>query len=210
VGVLDGIMGQVRKPSGFLGQIVARGMNHAHDALTNWGLRHVEIATNFTILDIGCGGGRTIKKLATIASVGKVYGIDYSQASVTVARKVNRKLVEAGRVEIREGAVSSLPFPDGTFDLATAIESHYFWPNLIDDMKEVSRVLKHRATFLIVGEAYKGSKNDQRDQKLALSTSMTLHTIEEFGEVMREAGFSDVKVDENYQEGWICGVCRKP
>lgn len=78
------------------------------------------------------------------------------------------------------------------------------------DMKEVSRVLKHGATFLIVGEAYKGSKNDERDQKLALSTSMTLHTVEEFGEVLREAGFFDVKVDDNYQKGWICGVCRKP
>lgn len=75
------------------------------------GLEHVEIAANFTILDIGCGGRGMIRKLATIASVGKVYGIDYSQASVTVARKVNRKHVEAGRVEIREGTVSSLPFP---------------------------------------------------------------------------------------------------
>jgi SAM-dependent methyltransferase len=71
--------------------------------------------------------------------------------------------VEAGRVEIREGAVSSLPFPDDAFDLATAIESHYFWPDLIGDMKEVFRVLKHGATFLIVGEAYKGSKIDARD-----------------------------------------------
>ena len=207
---VDGVIRQLRKPSGILGQIVARKLNHAHDALTSWGLEHVEIATNSKILDIGCGGGATIRKLATIASVGKVYGIDYSQASVKVARNVNRKLVEAGRVEIRKGIVSSLPFPANTFDLVTAIETHYFWPDLIGDMKEVLRVLKHAATFLVVAEVYIGSKTYERFRKEVLINHMTLHTIEEFGGALREAGFIDVKVYENYQEGWMCGVCKKP
>ena len=210
MGILGGILRQARKPSGWLGRIMARGMNRAHGALTDWGLKHVEIAANFTILDVGCGGGGAIRKLACRASEGKVWGIDYSPVSVRTARGANRKLVETGKVDVRVGIVSSLPFPENTFDLVTAIETHYFWPELTNDLKEVLRVLKHGATFLVVGEAYKGSKNYDRDQKWAKVIGMTLHSVEEFGGVLRYAGFSDVKVDENYQEGWICGVCRKP
>ena len=29
---------------------------------------------------------------------------------------------------------------------------------------------------------------------------MTLHTVEEFGDLLRETAFFDVKVDENYEE----------
>lgn len=139
-----------------------------------------------------------------------MYGIDYSPVSAKAARKVNRKLIEARRVDIREGSVSSLPFPENAFDLVTAIQTHYFWPDLVGDMKEVFRVLKREGTFLVVGGAYNGSRNDARDQNWAKVIGMTLHTVEEFGEVLREAGFFDVKMDENYQEGWICGVCTKP
>ncbi len=210
MGLLDVVMRQVRKPSGLLGKVLVRGMNRGHDALTNWGLKHVEIAASSTILDVGCGGGRTIGKLANIASKGKVYGIDYSRVSVKTAQKVNRKRVAAGQVDVREGSVSSLPFPDHTFDVVTAIETHYFWPDLIEDMKEVSRVLKREGTFLVLGELYKGSKKYVRAQKWGVTVDMTLHTVEEFGEVLREAGFVDVKVDENYQECWICGIGRKP
>jgi len=42
-------------------------------------LSHVSIKPHDEILDVGCGGGRTIAKLTEIASAGKVYGIDYSK-----------------------------------------------------------------------------------------------------------------------------------
>jgi len=49
-------------------------MNRHHSKLTDWGLSHVEIEKTDTILDVGCGGGRTISKLAAMASDGKVHG----------------------------------------------------------------------------------------------------------------------------------------
>jgi SAM-dependent methyltransferase len=58
--------------------------------------------------------------------------IDYSQDMVQLAQKVNRALIGAGRVKVRHGSVSSLPFSDGMFDLVTAFEAYYFWPYLID------------------------------------------------------------------------------
>ena len=101
---------QCQKPTGWLGRLVVRNMNARHSGVTDWGLARISIEKHFKILDIGCGGGRTVSKLAAVATEGKVYGIDYSTASIEVASKTNRKWIEMGRVDIREGSVSQLPF----------------------------------------------------------------------------------------------------
>ena len=210
MGFLDGILRQARKPTGLLGRMMSHGMNRTHDARTNWGLNFVTIEIDYIVLDIGCGGGRTVNKLTNLAPEGKVYGIDYSADSVKVARRVNKKPIEEGRVNIQEASVSSLPFSGNTFDLVTAVETHYYWPDLASDMKEVIRVLKPGAALLIIGGEYKGSKNDERDQKWAKTIGMTLLTIKEFSEVLHNTGFSDVEMHENYDEGWFCGIGKKP
>jgi ubiquinone/menaquinone biosynthesis C-methylase UbiE len=46
---------------------------------------------DFTILDVGCGGGRTIQKLAA-ATQGMVYGVDYANGSVAAPRAKNAQL----------------------------------------------------------------------------------------------------------------------
>jgi hypothetical protein len=51
---------QSSKPSGWLGRFNLWRMNSSHSNLTDWGLRHISIDTHDTILDIGCGGGRTV------------------------------------------------------------------------------------------------------------------------------------------------------
>lgn len=69
-----------------------------------------------------------MRRLAALASDGKVIELDYSAASVVVSRDTNAKEIEAGRVQIERGSVSILPFPDRTFDIITAVETHYYWP----------------------------------------------------------------------------------
>lgn len=101
---------QCQSPSGWLGRFVLKNMNARHSKVTDWGLSHTSIGKQDIILDVGCGGGRTICKLAAIAAHGKVYGVDHSQQSVAVARRTNQQWVDRARVEIREASVSQLPF----------------------------------------------------------------------------------------------------
>jgi ubiquinone/menaquinone biosynthesis C-methylase UbiE len=175
-------------------------------------LKHILIENHRTILDVGCGGGRTVSKLAAIATQGKVFGVDYSEESVAATKRTNAQWIDLGRVEIRHGSVSRLPFPDDMFDLVTAVETHFWWPNLPGDMREVLRVLKPGGTLILIAEIYRGANTMAAKfaEKYASRTCMTLLSVDEHRELFTSAGYSNVQVIEERDKGWICGVGRKP
>jgi ubiquinone/menaquinone biosynthesis C-methylase UbiE len=202
---------QCQKPRGWLGRLTLWNMNSRHSKVTDWGLEHVSVGKHDTILDIGCGGGRTVSKLAA-SNQGKVYGIDYSEESVAASKKTNARWIEKGRVEILHGSVSQLPFPDGTFDLVTAVETHIWWPNLAADMKEVFRVVKPGGKLVIVGELYRGANTrvGKLADKYAAQVGMAHLSVEEHRELFAQAGFCDVQVMTKPDTSWICGLGTKP
>ncbi|HKE27526.1 MAG TPA: class I SAM-dependent methyltransferase [Bryobacteraceae bacterium] len=186
-------------------------MNSRHSGVTDWGLSHVAIGERDTILDVGCGGGRTLSKLAAAARQGKVYGIDHSQASVAVATKANRPSIEAGRVGIQEASVSELPFPGDMFDLVTAVETHFWWPNLAAGVREIFRVLKPGGRLLIIAEVYKGASSitTKLVEKQLPLTGMKLLSVEEHRELLASAGYGDIEVGAEQAKGWIYCTGRK-
>jgi ubiquinone/menaquinone biosynthesis C-methylase UbiE len=185
-------------------------MNMSHSGLTDWGLKHVLIEKRFTILDVGCGGGRTIQKLAAVATEGMLYGIDYAKGSVAASRGKNAQLIRAGRVEIKQASVSQLPFPENKFDLVTAVETHYYWPDLVKDMREILRVLKPGGTMVITAESYKGGRYDKLQQPVMRLLRSTRLSVDEHRELFSAAGYTDVQIFEERNKGWICGTGRKP
>lgn len=203
---------QCQKPTGWLGRFVLRNMNWRHSRVTDWGLSHVAIEKHATILDIGCGGGRTVSKLAELASEGKAYGVDFSKESVAVAKRTNRQWIDMARVEIREGSVSQLSFSGDTFDLITAVETHFWWPDLPADLCELLRVLKPGGKLVIIAEIYAGAKT--RTAKLAEKylpmSGMKLLNVQQHRELLANAGYSDVQVIDEPSKGWICCTGRKP
>lgn len=208
------LLRQCGKPSGWLGRLNLWSMNRRHSKVTEWGLKHVSIQSRDTFLDVGCGGGMTIARLAAVATEGKVYGVDYSEESVAVSRRTNQQAIDAGRVEIQHAPVSHLPFPDQMFDLVTAVETHYYWPDLIADLREALRVLKPGGKFVLIAEAYKGGKYDrllQRLEELQRQGIMKYAhlTVEEHRELLSKAGYSDVQVFEEYDKGWLRVTGRK-
>jgi ubiquinone/menaquinone biosynthesis C-methylase UbiE len=187
-------------------------MNASHSQLTDWGLKQISIDNHYTILDVGCGGGRTVSKLAAIATQGKVYGIDFSEESVAATKRMNARWIDLGRVEVRHGSVSQLPFPDSMFNLVTAVETHFWWSDLPGDMREVLRVLKPGGTLVVIAEIYKGmtTRAGKFVEKYASQTGMTLLSVAEHRELFSSTGYSDVQVVEKREQGWICGIGRKP
>jgi len=201
---------QVRKPSGPLGKRVVRAMNLGHSKMTDWGLQQVTVPQSATILDIGCGGGRTVGQLAARAPAGKVVGLDYSAASVAVSRETNAGNIQAGRVQIEQGSVAALPFPDRTFDVVTAVETHYYWPDLPANVREVLRVLKPGGTFALIAETYRGGP-----LRLLYGIVMPLLRAAylsdaEHRDLLTQAGFAEVATNHVPGKNWICATGRKP
>ncbi len=204
------VLGQVRKPVGPVGRIVLRAMNLAHAAMTDWGMQHVTIERNFRILDVGCGGGRTVQRFAALAPEGQVHGIDHSKASVAASRAVNAREIEAGRVHIHLGSVAALPFPDRTFDLVTAVETHYYWPDLPANLREVLRVLKPGRRFAQIAETH-------RDGWSGVLYAVPMRLIRaahlsdaEHRELLAQAGFTEVATTHQSGKSWICALGRRP
>jgi SAM-dependent methyltransferase len=201
---------QVRKPTKWVGRLFLWIMNMSHSGVTDWGLKHVKIEGHFTILDVGCGGGRTIEKLAALAALGMVYGVDYAKGSVAASRGRNVQLIETGRVEIQEASVSQLPFPENKFDLVTAVETQYYWPDLVNDMREILRVLKPGGTLIVIAESYKKGANDWlHGPAMKLLRSANLG-VDEHRELFSTAGYTDIEIFEERTKGWICGTGKKP
>lgn len=200
---------QCRKPAWLPGRLVAEGMNLSHRRLSAWGLSHVDIDEGSSILDVGCGGGQTIKALATRAADGRVFGIDYSPASVATARRTNAALLESGRVGIGLGSVSTLPFRADTFDLVTAMETHYYWPDLLADCREVQRVLKPGGAFAIVAETHRGGRMDWLYRPAMRLLRAKYLSAEEHRDLLTQAGYVNVETFEHHTTGWLCAVGRK-
>jgi SAM-dependent methyltransferase len=206
MGLIRFIVNQARKPTGAFGKLFARGMNVAHWPAIQWGLEHVDIERADVILDVGCGGGKTIRHMAGLAQDGKVYGIDYSEASVAAATRFNRRLIAAGRVDIRHGSVASLPFPDAMFDVVTAAETSYFWPDLVENLREIRRVLKPGGRLLLINEAYQDASLKNMNMQWAKVGGFTIYSPDEYGAFFTQAGFAGIQIDTLPAKTWLSVV----
>ena len=165
-------------------------MNKEHTPVSLWGLKHLNISPDDVILDIGCGGGMNINRMAQGAK--KVYGVDYSIESVNLSKEVNEDLIKEGRVEVHEGNVMDLPFEDNSFDIVTAFETVYFWPDIVKSFGEVKRVLKPGGMFLIGCEA--NGTNNLAMKFFDKVVDMTFYEDNDLVGFLKSNDFKDVTV----------------
>ena len=142
------------------------------------------------VLDVGCGGGININRMAKKAKM--VYGVDFSIESVKLSREVNRQEIWDGKVTVIEGNVANLPFEDNTFDIVTAFETDYFWPDIEKCFGEVKRVLKPGGTFLI-GMESNGSDNIIMKLSERL-IDMTVYNDKEIKGFLENNDYSDITI----------------
>jgi ubiquinone/menaquinone biosynthesis C-methylase UbiE len=188
MGLLKSFFNQCARPEGSLGRAMLCFMNYTHAPLTKWGLKLVNVQDGWTMLDVGCGGGFTIRRLLKRSKDAQVYGIDISEESVTKARQVNAEVLDK-QVYVTQGSAEQLPYNDEMFDLVTAVETVYFWPNLPDCLQEVRRVLKPGGKFAIMVEVV-----DSDSKWTSIVDGMTAYTPEQLKTLLDDAGFIQTEI----------------
>ena len=170
------------------GGLMLKFMKLCNAQLTNWGLNIAGIQDGWTMLDIGCGGGATLQRLLKRSKGACVYGIDISEESVAKAKKVNAKVLDK-QVFVCQGSAEKLPYEDGEFNLVTAVETVYFWPDLPDCLQEVKRVLKPRGKFVIMVEVV-----DRNSMWTNVVEGMTAYQPIQLQQMLIEAGFTQTEI----------------
>lgn len=117
-----------------------------------------------------------------------VYGIDISEESVAKAKKVNAGVLNK-QVFVCQGSAEKLPYEDGKFDLVTAVETVYFWPNLPGCLQEVRRVLKQGGKFAIMVEVVDGDS-----MWTNVVEGMTAYSPDELKSMLDDAGFIQTEI----------------
>jgi demethylmenaquinone methyltransferase/2-methoxy-6-polyprenyl-1,4-benzoquinol methylase len=140
--------------------------------VTTWGLdarwrrlaaRECLSSHPFAVLDIGCGTGDLILTIAQQAEKDvELSAIDYSQPMLDIAVKKAKRLGLEKKVTFIHGDVTSLPFPDGSFDcvgISFAFRNlTYKNPHGMRHFPEVLRVLKPGGKYVIVETSQPQSK----------------------------------------------------
>lgn len=181
-------------PSGFLGKFIGNKMAKGNVYDARWTVSLLDIQPHHRVLEIGFGPGVSTQMAGEKASKGFVAGIDHSGTMVQAASQRNAGAIRSGRMELRQGDVAALPYPDESFDIAFSLHSIYFWPNPIDSLKQIRRVLKPGGLLAItIQPKDKWKPNVDTDV-------MTLYFGRDLVSMFSEAGYQQVHVEVPLQE----------
>ena len=126
------------------------------------------------ILDVGCATGTM---LTYLAKYGKAQGVDMDPEAVGYCH-------ERGLTDVMESSAGSLPFADGTFDLATALDVIEHIDDDLGALREINRVLKPGGHLMMTVPAYKflwGRQDDINLHKRRYTASLLRERLKAAG-----------------------------
>lgn len=141
----------------------------------------------WTVADLGCGTGKITELIAPF--VGRVIAIDDSAAMLAAAR---RRLSALENVEIRSGALESVPLDDGSVDVALVFLALHYVAEPEKAIAEAARVLRRGGRLVVVDMM----PHDREE------------LIHEMGHVWR--GFSEDHISGLFANAGLGGVRYRP
>ena len=189
-------------PDGEAGKKMLQRMNEHHSALRSWGFSCISWRPGMEILDVGCGGGAAVYDMLRLSEGSIVKGVDYSDTSIELSRKLNAEEIEYERCMIEKADAARLPYVDEAFDLITAIETVYFWNDPVASFREIRRVLRTGGEFAVLMEACEPAV-----EETGYDTPMRIYSEDELKDMMKKAGFSSCESRRGVGENiMVCGI----
>jgi len=139
------------KPEGELGIAIGAVMNNTNAKLIETVYQRLGLRSGQSVIEIGFGNGHTVPLLMQLTDGLTYTGIEIAQTMVAEAAAFNRTLVDAERAKFQLAAAEAIPFPDGSFDRAVAINVVYFWSDPVQALTEIRRVLRPGGLCIVAG-----------------------------------------------------------
>jgi ubiquinone/menaquinone biosynthesis C-methylase UbiE len=96
-----------------------------------------------SLLDVGCGTGRLLRKVQARWPDTQLIGVDLAKGMIEVARRL------APGVEFRVGGAETLTFPDAAIDVALSTISFHHWNDPASGISNISRMLRPGGIFCL-------------------------------------------------------------
>jgi ubiquinone/menaquinone biosynthesis C-methylase UbiE len=150
-----------------------------------WAVSLLDVQPTDRVLEIGFGPGVAIAEFAGRATQGHVFGIDHSQAMVRHAARRNAAAVRARRVHLTHASVEQLPSFGDPLDAILAVNSLGFWPDPVDRLRELRRLLRPAGRIALVSQPRcPGATRDT-----------TARAAQELQDMLTQAGFTHTRVE---------------
>ncbi len=103
--MMDAIIAQFRRPSGWLGRLAGAVMaaRPSNRARNNWTIDLLDLAQGDQFFELGCGPGLALARAASKTPKGFVTGVDHSPVMAAMARRRLAASLRQGRANILVG-----------------------------------------------------------------------------------------------------------
>ncbi len=135
------------------------------------------------ILDVGCGTGANLEMLSQF---GKAEGVDVSDEALDFCRKKG--------LSVQKGLAETLPYPDESFDITTALDVIEHLDDDIAGLKEMHRVTKTGGYSLFFVPAFMwlwGVQDDISNHRIRYTRKQIVERIEQAGFKVERATYAN-------------------
>ena len=206
MGLWDSLAQQFRQPTGLVGRLIGFLFRINREGI-DWTIDQLEIQPTDHVLEIGFGPGYGIQRAASLATRGRVAGVDFSQTMLEQATSRNAAAIDEGLVELCLGDATALLYPENTFHKAFATNVAYFWKDPLANLRELHRVMKSGGRLAL----YVIAKENLQKFRLTQTGVYQLYTGEDLMRLLTQAGFRQARFvtkAERHRTG-ICAVAEK-
>jgi ubiquinone/menaquinone biosynthesis C-methylase UbiE len=149
----------------------------------------MDIQLSDRILDLGCGTGWASRRMAKVATAGKVIGLDVADEMLRRAEQTS-----GGFKNIRYvwGSAEKIPADDKYFSKVLSVESFYYYADQGKALDELRRVMAPGAKLFILINLYKDNHYSLR-WTTELKVQVQALSEAEYKTLLEKHGFKNVQ-----------------
>ena len=172
------------------------------DSTTRETLARLHLAPTDRVLDVGCGTGELLARLAAKHPTAFLSGIDPVAQMLEIARG---KLSPG--VDLREGWADDLPWPDGSFDVVISCNMFHYVIHPVSAIREMVRVLHPGGRLVITDwcDDYLACRVCNLYLKMTRRAHYKTYRQSECLSLLADAGHGDATI-ERYKISWLWGL----